>query len=127
MVTPGEYVAKVRELTDADPDHVYERPDSDYVGPRCRYTNDPLETDSDDRTAYGCLFGQVRRQLGHPVRDEHEGQSISKVLESTFGWANHASARPILAASDEAQDAQDEGKTWGQARIRFEARLLGKS
>jgi hypothetical protein len=121
MVTQEKFVDKVREIAGNDPEHTYRRNEPEPgmgLVCSCLYTN--RGEDPTDPYAYGCLFGQALRQLGHPVPEEFEGRDIGMVLNKMFGWATWTG---VSRAACDGQNVQDTGGTWGQALEMFERAL----
>lgn len=86
----------------------------DYVYPKkpheqCQYVHDKGTT----AESAGCIAGNVLHRLGIPLSTlaKHEGDGVySLPVEDVFSASEAA-----LSALGEAQDKQDEGKTWGEA------------
>lgn len=131
MVSQAQFVAKVREIAGHSPEHVYEysqdpdraeRVESGGSGTSCRYLNQG--EDPEDRFAYGCLFGQVMRQLGEPIPSHMEGKDIGYAVRHILGWSE---SDIVAEAACTAQSAQDSGRTWGTALQLFNQALAGTS
>lgn len=92
-------------------DYVYERVASMHPGGSCRYRADD---------APSCLIGHVLDRMGVPYDSKWEGTSAYGVI-----YRDLAGPEEIANAASIAQDAQDSGQPWSQARSSFHT-LLGE-
>jgi hypothetical protein len=103
-----EFIAALRAVVaEFGPDHVYERG----AGGACEYVRDDQPS---------CLIGQALHRIGVDLDflDEREGNGASDVMRDVRGFSTI-----VMFGADDAQGAQDNFYTWGEALSRFENRL----
>lgn len=126
------FINTVRELVNADPEFVYERPEVGGDGLKtCVYA---LEVGLDDQRKLcpSCLFGQVADKMGFlDLAHVLERQSIYVVIER---WARvngvdtpfepYGLLDSLGTAARASQYQQDEGQPWSVAGSEFEKSIL---